>query len=1188
MEQGSRRDMRDKIPAQDTHADGFGPGGQDVKETGVDAVGTSGASGADRVKSGKKRMSTSEYGAAARADDDRVDVESTGNGHDGKPDGVDADISEESVSGGLAGKMKDLVAKGRTGAAKAAANVSSSMGKAADKLNVPMKLLSVVSLVAGGSIVSLVLSLFLGGGNVGRYLPETDCRTDALPFEEKYTDNETMPSWSQDNMDSNAHTIYQLLSSKDFVQGVIDRGDYTIDSEVPESENWHYAVPKNLRNQVSVDASKASTSASLNDWISIEADPDGDSGEYISYNSGIGFTDEAILGMIAAAQAESGLNPQIWEGYAGCWYYDSNGTEIPIAKSSGGTAEKGGRDLLMATSHHRDWNGYVVALEKWWKEACGVTINLNAYKYTDSNNKTVAANGATNYYPGVGLWQWTGPRAYGLQEWANLQDSVSDSDLDGANDAMYGLNEQVYYALFENLNCFSGSTLEADGTARQIVNGDGSAGAGSGSLIDWGCMARAKYDKSYWANVPNKPAGTNTEKIGSRSRVRIPVANVSSGSPSYGRNYRHDDEVIMPVVDYVYDSSGRRDVDMTALDAVWSVLRDKAIGYNDSDVYMRSTVDEKIEAIMTDQYIPGSIPPTIYWHGFDELDMLDVGRSDGTNCWGPTMDSNGMDHMHGQNLSIYKTRVYYDVSVEVKATYSDGTVIRDMDGLSHSSGRPDGAAYGGTSGDGIIYESTFENMTGRVAAGFAGAGSGLEYNIFNDSGYGEQSLPNHDWVSASSSEMLSKMGRSGQWGGYGSDPKYGKVLPSEFPGWTDGKFHAWWSKDVSASGLHAVKAEGREYTDDYYRQKLARGSFTGGDGRNRASVNCIVTELDSDEESAEYLFCKEISDALNHWAESRALAQVARISAREFTSKWEGGTELDQLASHSDYGNLVHYAEMLVGNTWDRDDSVSSVLDMWHENIGGVGLIDWYNSFYHNYCGGGEMGFGGIAEMAVAMSWLQGHADEVKVNGVHTMDRWCGTGNYSSTYCTELYCAIKCIVGDNDVGNTRGDARAWESGSNAILYSSCDRGVCTSVRAAGADDNFAWGACVDQVAYVEAHPEKWERLGNASGMWDDLKPGDLLLSDHHVIVFVGPEYVCKKWPEITEAEAKYAICHSSYSGNLQNSRGLRCDPDGQACVNASGDFIAYRLVGEPDPQSVYKTRVEAEEAYLSTLWDGSL
>ena len=80
---------------------------------------------------------------------------------------------------------------------------------------------------------------------------------------------------------------------------------------------------------------------------------------------------------------------------------------------------------------------------------------------------------------------------------------------------------------------------------------------------------------------------------------------------------------------------------------------------------------------------------------------------------------------------------------------------------------------------------------------------------------------------------------------------------------------------------------------------------------------------------------------------------------------------------------------------------------------------------------------------------------------------------------------------------------------------SCDRGVCTAVRWAGADDEYPVGITDDQLKHVEAS-DKWEEVTEyvpGSGKYDALQPGDVWVqhggvNGHvhgHTSIYVGEE-----------------------------------------------------------------------------------
>lgn len=81
-------------------------------------------------------------------------------------------------------------------------------------------------------------------------------------------------------------------------------------------------------------------------------------------------------------------------------------------------------------------------------------------------------------------------------------------------------------------------------------------------------------------------------------------------------------------------------------------------------------------------------------------------------------------------------------------------------------------------------------------------------------------------------------------------------------------------------------------------------------------------------------------------------------------------------------------------------------------------------------------------------------------------------------------------------------------------FQSCDRGVATAVRWAGADDNFPAGATGQQLTYLNEHSEKWESLGASVTLQDanELQPGDICVCDGHIVMYVGNETVKAKFP----------------------------------------------------------------------------
>lgn len=83
-------------------------------------------------------------------------------------------------------------------------------------------------------------------------------------------------------------------------------------------------------------------------------------------------------------------------------------------------------------------------------------------------------------------------------------------------------------------------------------------------------------------------------------------------------------------------------------------------------------------------------------------------------------------------------------------------------------------------------------------------------------------------------------------------------------------------------------------------------------------------------------------------------------------------------------------------------------------------------------------------------------------------------------------------------------------------FQSCDRGVATAVRWAGADDSFPAGDTGYQLSYLNNNSDKWESLGPSVNMQDagELQPGDICVCDGHIVMYVGNEIIKEKFPDV--------------------------------------------------------------------------
>lgn len=151
------------------------------------------------------------------------------------------------------------------------------------------------------------------------------------------------------------------------------------------------------------------------------------------------FQHEVVLGMFANMHGESGVNPLSFEG-----------DYVVKAKTND--------NMIFYGCHHTDWDTYFTALKTVYGSS--TPINEDGYKYKkpldDDKLNLHIDNDDTedHYYPGLGLLGWTGPNAYKLQEFCNTFESPHEADQDMQNDAMYTIDGQFSFMLHDNTGTF--------------------------------------------------------------------------------------------------------------------------------------------------------------------------------------------------------------------------------------------------------------------------------------------------------------------------------------------------------------------------------------------------------------------------------------------------------------------------------------------------------------------------------------------------------------------------------------------------------------------------------------------------------------------------------------------------------------------------------------------------------------
>ena len=205
---------------------------------------------------------------------------------------------------------------------------------------------------------------------------------------------------------------------------------------------------------------------------------------------------------------------------------------------------------------------------------------------------------------------------------------------------------------------------------------------------------------------------------------------------------------------------------------------------------------------------------------------------------------------------------------------------------------------------------------------------------------------------------------------------------------------------------------------------------------------------------------------------------------------------------------------------------------------------------YKQYCGGQVGGNDSIAQAAVSLAYHIPDIQEVETtyvagkcsSGVSHSSRDKTGGVAPNDIATQLYVDVhdEVIHGDG-------------------YYASCDRGTCTAVRWAGADDDIPPGPCGTMMTYLE-NSNKWENCGTLNSE-DQLEPGDIMICSHHVGIYVGEEAVKERYPNSNCTT--YAASYGDHCPQLQTI------DHWLAGHSKGGKYTIYRNV-QPESDSKYK------------------
>lgn len=1048
--------------------------------------------------------------------------------------------------------IKGLMASGAIGTARWVANIGAKFG-------MPKAATYGLIFILGGGTFAGIAALLGANNDSYKYGGVTEDCTVALV---RYHDNAVYKAPTQDQLDGRAGALFNALNSDMHFQYGIRNGGTKVgtsiqDDTVDDGYSYYYTQDPSERYDWNEDGE-------------IDAEDDRSrliEGGYHNYDHLIEkFQDEQILGMIMAASAESKIDPSTYEMN----YRVGPPSEDAIGQSSDYylALSDSTRDMVLSRTHHVQWNAYCQRMFALYA-ADGTSIATSAYEYTDQWGNTTNEEGQQNYYPGVGLWQWTGQRGYNLHWFANQLEHSVDTDGDGANDAMYSLNVQIAYLL----------EIEANPV---VVNGT------SIPITTWGHQEVSTYQVEYYVNVPYKPDTSSTYDIGTAPEEAgnwIPMADYQKPSARglqvpwdaykqlrVSAKYKYESKSGARLSDKNYDEhrdgayyldSDRYDGTMSELDDTPFPVKDYVYNHDGSiqksEKYknMDGKVKDGMEQSTSDENGDGVVNSSDQKQKYKNVNGYDIdddGDVDDDDIW---IEDGKLDGHEGFDLDG-------DGKVDVWDMNDNGEVDSDedwyVDHIAHSED---------SSWKNQIFHPTqevyYQNIGIMVLACAPGDYNSSKY-IYEEDGHALRQYKDTATQYDYSSDKTKVVYQS---------PGITSMDTWETKPWGDGTFQV----IPAQAGSAAYKAiqEGDMWWTQLEAARKLRMTTGSSDGYGKE----IDDTRDPFREVAD-----EWRDEIWVWGNAHARGAVGRNKGLEFCLGWlgcpsgmieshtmfvTGGTSFAGRLDVTRYAKkadcIEHYAECMLKTDWHGNENTGkSITDIMYEDMS-TRYVNLVRHQDETVCGG-DFDNSSIAACAVSWAWLKGHESDADVN-LAVLD---STGCAKAFLCTSLYCAVHDIVYPGDP-----------------YYSSCDRGAATAVAASGSDDEYPAGNPYQQFDHMRSKPALWQDCGPLASVWGSgMEPGDIICSTtadpRHIIVFVGEEAVYEKWGSGV-GDAKNAVVHSSHSSTAP--RGPRCDLDGSFLVSdGSHQYHVFRCMDPDTSSSTKKSDVDAQSSFLGGLNNG--
>lgn len=1051
-----------------------------------------------------------------------------------------------------------------------------------------------------------------------------DCIVDSsfMVYNEKYE----FPT--QEEKDGYARAMYHILSAKEITKPWVD------DDSLIASNGllWFPSLvtcPDCGRSCSFDDDACKSCGASLSDIKdeSYEKDEEGNNvldeeGNSVINKTSKAFSPEAIIGMISNADAESSLTPDSYEYNFGVGPQDDKEKE----------------DTILSTFHHYNWDIYCERMFKKY-EGGGTGINQSAYEYTDR------VSGDKHLYVGMGLWGWTGPLAYELQEFCDTFEDPWEMNGDKHNDAMYTMSGQLAFLLYSEdwFDWLEKSNKETE--AGTLKNFKVQVPSASGIQSEFGSLANklgvdlsglddmnmyelcekmreieAKWEEA-WLTYTNKEQLEELEKI--REKWDEKVENCLTEEKVTVKEWAAVNELYYEVHYWCYIPEAKELVNEYFKDE-----SPKGVSCPPSTTGVKA--DESPTTVVKNWGLDGKPKrlesKTPIYFDQNEFDS----RDDYDNRYAIDAAYNAGSIWDEDEKDIW----IWDLHVEVIARDRFGRILKRVSD-------PDSDDYWGDNGK--PEPNKVNNANPDTYGAVAKSNNGYNYNHDEQNGYPDgESAPEEDGGShlkvseIKTDDNIDYDSRVwsddefDQWyeqysSSWSSDwqSKYDEVYPDLYDNYIEAGYlpyqaHYLARKSAGASAESYADSNGyanaQEFTDKLVKELEFDVRADIGDPANPdtdeasdndgVSVGGLAAETLAKDYFEYFVFGSEVTPGASSWADEQLQKHLANAS--KYYEQYLG-TQEDWYPDkeHDTSSNDEH-------DTWDEKDHTR--LDENDEKINDfpvdwgwypsdelaelvVGLWDPKADSHDNSClndmrkenaqrhCGIVVNTDTIADTAVALSWPQGNPQLATFNTtlLDTEGEY-----YTLRLCTELYVAVKDLVFPEENPRNR-DRDVTYSG--VTLYSSCDRGAMTIAMASGADPVFYNAFPEEQIKHCEKSPLWYDVLNNKVVFEDDeigdeggdkktikskedldkLQPGDFLISKQHIMVFVGPEAVLKKYPDLlfdeyvqaggqqglnktyeewfTETAGKYSLVHSSHGkpedvqkeGN-ETSRGLMVQP----------------------------------------------